>query len=407
MSTADTAVGDVLLSAEAFYLDQIRCSWVPSYLVTRGLQSATAARWRIGYAPAGWTTLTKHLHDLGYDNATIHAAGLARRSSRGTLIDHFRDRVMFPVRNERGSLVGFIGRAQPHAKPAVPKYLNSPETVAYTKGSVLFGLHEARSQLARGAMPVIVEGPFDAIAVTTAGARRYAGLAPCGTALSSRQVSALARLTDLRRCGVLVALDGDDAGQRGTIKAYQALIAVSGKLSATILSPGRDPAQILQAEGATALFSALSHTAPLARIVIDAHLDRWAGLTDHMEVQLNAMRSVAQLIASLLPPETISRIHQITGGRPLATLDDTLHPITHPELPAIARILPAGAICQVIRTAHRTNSDYSEITAEVANAISRSTALINLHKQSRFLTARTASRHSAPPARRGRGRGPA
>ena len=89
---------------------------------------------------------------------------------------------------------------------------------------------------------MIVEGPFDAIAVTTAGARRYAGLAPCGTALTSRQVSALARLTDLRQCGVLVALDGDNAGQRGTIKAYQALIAVSGKLSAAILSPGRDPA---------------------------------------------------------------------------------------------------------------------------------------------------------------------
>ena len=113
MTTSDTAVGDVLLSAEAFYLDQIHCGWVPGYLVDRGLQRAEASRWRIGYAPAGWTTLTQHLHDLGYDNATIHAAGLARRSSRGTLIDHFRDRVMFPVRNERGSLVGFIGRARP------------------------------------------------------------------------------------------------------------------------------------------------------------------------------------------------------------------------------------------------------------------------------------------------------
>jgi hypothetical protein len=113
----------------------------------------------------------------------------------------------------------------------------------------------------------------------------------------------------------------------------------------------------------------------------------------------------AQVIASLLPPETISQILQITGGRALATLDDSLHPITHPELPAIARILPAGAICQVIRTADRTNSDYSDITAEMANAISRSTALINSQKQSRFLTARTVSRHPAPPARPGRGRG--
>jgi DNA primase len=404
MATWDTAIGDVLLNAQAFYLDHVRCSWVPGYLTARGFEPATLSRWRIGYAPAGWTTLIRRLRDLGHDNAAIQAAGLARRSSRGTLIDHFHDRIMLPLHNEHGRLVGFIGRARPDAGPAVPKYLNSPETVAYTKGAVLFGLHEARSHIARGATPVIVEGPFDAIAVTAAGDGQYAGLSPCGTALTTRQVSALARLTDLRQRGVLLALDGDPAGRRGTIKAYEILIAVTGKLTAAILPPGRDPAQLLQAGGAPALANALSHTSPLARIVIDAHLDRWAGLTDHMEVQLNAMRSAAQLIASLLPPETISQIHHITGGRALATLDDTLHSITHPELPAIARILPAGAICQVIRTADRTNSDYFEITAEVANAISKSTTLIHLHKQSRSLTAQTASRHPAPSARPRRGR---
>jgi DNA primase len=371
MATSDTAVRDVLLSAEAFYLDHIRHSWVPSYLAVRGFERTTASQWRVGYAPAGWTTLIRHLRDLGYDDTTIQAVGLARRSSRGTLIDHFRDRVMLPVRNEHGRLAGFIGRARPDAGPNVPKYLNSPETVAYTKGAILFGLHEARSQLAHGATPVIVEGPFDVIAVTTANPRRYAGLAPCGTALTSRQVSALARLADLRQRGVLLALDGDDAGRHGTIKAYQTLIAVTAKMSAAILPPDRDPAHILQTEGATALACTLQHTVPLARIVIDTHLDHWAGLLHYAESQLHAMRSAAQLIARLLPPETAAQIRQLTSGRPLATLDDTLHPIAHPELPAIARILPAAAICQIIRTADRTDSDYSEITAEVANAISK------------------------------------
>ena len=216
-------LGRVLLDAERFYVGHLKRSWVPSYLAARGLNPATVTQWHVGYAPAGWTALIRHLRNLGHDDAVIEAAGLARRSSRGTLIDHFRDRVMLAIRDERGMIAGFIGRAHPKAGPAVPKYLNSPETAAYTKGDLLFGLHEARERLARGAVPVIVEGPFDAIAVTAADPERYAGLAPCGTALTGRQVTALGRAIDLGQTGVLVALDGDRAGREAAIKAYARL----------------------------------------------------------------------------------------------------------------------------------------------------------------------------------------
>jgi len=120
----------VLLDAERFYVGHLKRSWVPGYLAARGLHPALAAQWHIGYAPAGWTALISHLRNLGHDDALIEAAGLARRSSRGTLIDHFRDRVMLAVRDEHGMVAGFIGRARPEAGPAVPKYLNSPETSA-------------------------------------------------------------------------------------------------------------------------------------------------------------------------------------------------------------------------------------------------------------------------------------
>ena len=90
---------------------------------------------------------------------------------------------MLAIRRPDGTIAGFIGRARPGTGPGAPKYLNSPETAAYKKGDVLFGPHEARERLARGALPVIVEGPFDAIAVTVADTR-YAGIALCGTALS-------------------------------------------------------------------------------------------------------------------------------------------------------------------------------------------------------------------------------
>ena len=366
----------ILIDAERFYRGHLTPSWVPGYLAARGFGHPAMTHWRVGYAPAGWTALTSHLRALGHDDAAIEAAGLARRSARGTLIDHFRDRVMLAIRDEHGTIAGFIGRAHPDAGPGVPKYFNSPETSVYTKGDLLFGLHEARDQLARGAAPVIAEGPFDAIAISAAGPERYAGLAPCGTALTSRQAAALGRVADLRQGGILVALDGDRAGREAAVKAYGILLAVTSKLTAVTLPAGRDPAEILQADGPAALLDVLhNRTEPLAAVVIDAHLDSWAPQLDHAEGQLHAMRSAAALIATLLPSETAGQILQVTGRRHLATLDDDLLPVANPELPAIARLLPASAACQIVRVADRTECDCSEVTAEVANALSTEAAV--------------------------------
>jgi DNA primase catalytic core len=363
-------ISRVLLNAERFYRGHLDRSWVPGYLAARGFGQATVAQWRIGYAPAGWTALTNHLRGLGHDDAVIEASGLARRSSRGTLIDHFRDRAMLATRNDNGIVVGFIGRAHPDAASEVPKYLNSPETTAYTKGDLLFGLHEARDQLARGAVPVIAEGPFDAIAISAADPRQYVGLAPCGTALTTRQAAALARVADLSEAPVLVALDGDRAGREAAVKAYAILLTVTSKTTAITLPPGRDPAEILQADGPAALRDVLQNQAqPLAAVVIDAHLDGWADRLDHAEGQLHALWSAATLIASLLPSDTADQILQITGGHHLTMLDEDLHPVENPELPAIARLLPANAACQIIRVANRLETDNSEVTAEVANAV--------------------------------------
>ena len=174
----DPAVLRVLADAHAFYTSQLDGSWAPGYLHARGITQAAIRDWRIGYAPGGWTTLTSHLRRLGHHDDIIQAAGLATRSSRGTLIDRFRDRVMLPVHDAGGMLTGFTGRASPGAGPDVPKYLNSPETAAYKKSHLLFGLHQARTALARGAIPVLAEGPFDAIAVTLADPGQHAAWPP-------------------------------------------------------------------------------------------------------------------------------------------------------------------------------------------------------------------------------------
>jgi DNA primase len=369
---SDARIESILLDAEQFYTGQLAASWVPAYLRRRGLTPAVMGEWRIGYAPRGWTVITDYLHDRGHPDNAIQAAGLARVSSRGTLIDHFRDRVMLPVHDEHGTLAGFIGRARPGTGPDVPKYLNSPATSTYRKGDLLFGLYHARHHLARGASPVIVEGPFDALAVTVADRGRYVGLAPCGTSLTTRQAEALAHAADLSRTSVLVAFDDDEAGRKAAVRAFHILRAVSYRLQSVAL-PGKDPAEILETQGADTLQSILyGRVLPLSAVVIDAYIHPWEARLRDTEGPLLAMRNVAAVIADLLPPETAEAIRQIAGYKQLSTIDERMHPVANPELPQIARALPADTAYQITRTAERLGfTDYSDVLAEVANAVIR------------------------------------
>ena len=253
-----------------FFRGRLSDSWVPHYLERRGFGPAIQQRWQAGYAPAGWDGLTRYLRSLGFPDPLIEAAGLARRSGRGTLIDTFRDRAMLPIRSANGTVVAFIGRAPDGAGPDVPKYVNSPRTCLYDKGDVLFGLREARQVIAAGARPVIVEGPFDAIAVTTACAGRYAGVAPCGTALTAEQVRTLNQVANIRHTGVLVAFDSDDAGRRAAIRAYHLLTPCTDEVAAVSLPPGHDPAQVFTESGHGALATAGGRTHPAADLVTDA-----------------------------------------------------------------------------------------------------------------------------------------
>lgn len=358
-----------LAEAEQFYLARLEHSWAPDYLTSRGLTVSTIDRWRIGYAPAEWTALISHLRDSGHDDDTIEAAGLARRSSRGTLIDYFRDRVMLAIRDEQGRVAGFIGRAHPSAGSKVPKYLNSPDTAAFTKGGLLFGLHEARGQLAAGAVPVIVEGPFDAIAVTASDPQRCAGIAPCGTALTSGQAAALARAVNVSDPLIVLALDGDPAGRKAALRAWDILRAVTSRTLAAVLPAGQDPADLGQADGGAALAGILREARPLAELVIDAHLDQWAGRLRFAEGQVGALRSAALLIARALPVSVTKKIQGFNALRQLNPGDDQAGLVASPQLPVLARMLPPAAACQVGRVAERLGVDYSEVIAEVANAI--------------------------------------
>jgi DNA primase len=367
----ETRLPAVLNDAAAFYAARLANSWTAGYLRSRGLDPAAAGRWHIGYAPAGWTALTGHLLQAGYAAEEIEAAGLARPSSRGTLIDRFRDRVMLPVRDLAGQVTGFTGRARPGSAPDVPKYLNSPETSLYSKGGLLYGLHEARRGLRAGAVPVIVEGPFDAIAVTLAGGGRLAGLAPCGTSLTTAQAALLADNCDLAGNGVTAAFDDDPAGRKAAIRAYGILRPFTASLRTAALA-GRDPAQILQEQGPHALRAALtSGTGPLLGVAVDADVSRWEHRLGETEGPLRALRSAAGVLASLLPADAAARLRQAAGGAEFTVLDDEMRPAASPRLPQVAQLLPADTAREAVRLSIRLGFPADEVVIEIANAVTR------------------------------------
>jgi DNA primase len=292
----------ILETAARYYARRLAGSWVPAYLGSRGFNREVLRQWGIGYAPGGWTALTDYLRGIGYDDAAIEAAGLAQRSKRGTLIDVFRDRAVFPVRSPDGTVVGFLGRAAPGAQAGTPKYLNTRETEFYHKGDLLFGLHEGRQVLADGGRAVIVEGPLDAIAVSVAGEGRYAGVAPCGTALTAAQVASLEKVG---KVAPILAFDGDQAGRKAAIRAYS-LLNGSDALVADFAEQ-LDPAELLRAHGPSALLKALEQDVhPLADVVVDGKVAAFGHWLGFIEGKFNALRAVAPLVAAL-PGDQVAR----------------------------------------------------------------------------------------------------
>ncbi|HEY1619265.1 MAG TPA: toprim domain-containing protein [Streptosporangiaceae bacterium] len=325
-----TAPGDLVAvneAALAFFRARLSGSWVPGYLTSRGLSPATQEQWQAGHAPAAWDALTRHLRAAGYPDTLLQAAGLARRSRRGTLIDVFRNRAILPIRAPDGTLAAFIGRAPDPQGKGVPKYLNSRRTSLYDKSTILFGLCEAREALAAGGRPVLAEGPLDAIAITVAAPGRYAGLAPCGTALTPQHVDALSQATDLAATGVLAAFDPDQAGRRAAVRAYHLLTPLTSAVWTAVLPAGGDPAQILADRGGAGLVAALGErVVPLADLVTDAELGRWSRWLDHAEGQLNALHATAAVIAALRPDHVSRQVARLASRLNLdhATVTDAL-----------------------------------------------------------------------------------
>jgi DNA primase len=185
----------------------------------------------------------------------LEGSGLALRTRNGNLVDRFRDRMTLGIRDIHGDVVGFTCRAAPSADVSCPKYLNSPTTALYRKSEVLFGLGEASARHETDRVPVLVEGPLDAMAVDSSGLDRYAPLAACGTAFSTVHADLLAELSTTGE--VVVALDDDGAGRRAAAHVLEVLRS-RGIEPLAVDRVADDPAELLQVRGPTALAMVLS-----------------------------------------------------------------------------------------------------------------------------------------------------
>ncbi|MBB1512757.1 relaxase domain-containing protein [Tessaracoccus sp. MC1627] len=301
-------LAQVTKAAAEFFETQLAGSWSHQYFSKRFGQDLTGdPRFRIGHAPAGWSSLVSHLRKEGFTTDELLAAGVASTTRQGNVIDRFRDRATLPIHHE-GVIVGFVGRRHPDASDDHgPKYLNSPTGALFAKRDVLYGHHHLHGT----ATPVIVEGPMDAIAVTLAGRGTFIGVAPLGTTLTPEQVLLL-------RGGPtpLIATDSDNAGHVAAENAFWLLAQHRHDPRRLILPTGSDPAQLFEQHGPDALHDALiTATMPQAQLMVR---DR----------------------ATFLDPNEADRqIADIIAARPATTWGDELHHVPEDQTPLlVARV---------------------------------------------------------------------
>lgn len=291
----------VLRDTQEFYLSQLTRSWVPTYLAQRGL-APQAKDSAVGFAPAGWRTTTKVLLQRGHSPEAIRESGVGMLSERtGDTLDTLRDRLTIPVHDAQGDVIGFTARRTPNAGDDIAKYVNTKTTALFHKGRILFGLHEDYARLHRSAMPILVEGAMDRLAIQTArGNLDVAAVAPLGTALTETQARDLMATVGPRR-PIGVAYDNDPAGRSAQLRAWDLLKGHPAELLAIELPPGRDPADLVERGESGLLRAAIVNARPLAFAVADAKIAA-AGRLDHVARRLGVMHELIQTdFRSLLP----------------------------------------------------------------------------------------------------------
>ncbi|WP_327096395.1 DNA primase [Nocardia vinacea] len=287
-------------AAHEFYMAKLRepdAEVARKYLTDRNFDGNAAQQFGCGYAPAGWDALTKHLLRKGFDFKELEAAGLSRQGQRGP-IDRFHRRLLWPIRNLGGDVIGFGARKLFDDDTMPGKYINTPETLLYKKSQVLFGLDHAKREIAKGHQAVVVEGYTDVMAMHLAGVKT--AVASCGTAFGDEHLALLRRLLmddNFWRGEIIYTFDGDAAGQAAALKAFAGDQKLAGQTYIAIAPDGQDPCELRQHSGDGAVRDLVARRTPLYEFVIrgllaDHNLDTAEG-------QVEALRRAVPVVAQI------------------------------------------------------------------------------------------------------------
>lgn len=258
----DKSLMTVLSEAHEYYRGQLKISSIAiDYLKKRGISGVTAARYQLGYAPGGWRNLAHQFAE--YDDVRLVQAGLVIEGEENKRYDRFRERIMFPIFNQKGGLIGFGGRVLGAGEP---KYLNSPETPLFEKGRELYGLTQARQAIREQGRVLVVEGYMDVVGLSEHGVLGV--VATLGTAVTPFHLEKLLRLSD----EVIFAFDGDSAGRQAAKRAMDLLLPVikdEKKISFLFFPEGEDPDSFVRKQGRELFEAGLSQAKPFSQFLME------------------------------------------------------------------------------------------------------------------------------------------
>ncbi|WP_413250504.1 DNA primase [Sinomonas flava] len=265
------------------------------FLFERGFERDVAEQFGVGFAPQGWDSLLKHLRTKGFRDEELKLTGMFSEGSRG-LYDRFRGRLIWPIRDIAGDVIGF-GARKLFEDDQGPKYLNTPETALYKKSQVLYGIDMAKRNIARKRQFVVVEGYTDVMACHLAGVDT--AVASCGTAFGTEHIKIARRLlTDDGTGGeVIFTFDGDEAGQKAALKAFDEDQRFVAQTYVAVEPHGMDPCDLRQHRGDVAVQQLIESRRPLFEFAIQASLRRHN--LETVEGRVAALREAAPVVARI------------------------------------------------------------------------------------------------------------
>ncbi|MFY9330980.1 MAG: DNA primase [Candidatus Nanopelagicales bacterium] len=299
-------------AAADFFTAQLKtpeASIARTFLDERGFAPESWSQFSLGYAPKSWDGLTKHLRSQGFSDEEMLVGGLVSQGNRG-VYDRFRGRLVWPIRELGGEVVGF-GARRLHDDDEGPKYLNTPETPLYKKSQVLYGIDLARREISKAQSVVVVEGYTDVMACHLAGVPT--AVATCGTAFGADHIRVLRRLLmddDRMRGEVIFTFDGDEAGRRAALKAFGDDQKFVSQTFVAVEPNGLDPCDLRLQHGDSAVVGLVEAKVPLFEFAIKSTLTHYD--IESAEGRINALREAAPIVANIkdpaLRPEYVRRL---------------------------------------------------------------------------------------------------